>query len=117
MTGNYEVAFARGASAVAEKELTSEQKEIRDRYREILNSVCLTDWRLVHIGENFQNGASVYGYFEYTGEKKRASGRSVGRVKVRLSEHQGRWSGMDLDLREPRDAKAIIACLKSRTPR
>jgi hypothetical protein len=83
------------------------------RYEALLRSVQVPGWRLAEVSKNFRKGASVYGLFHYEGGGK----RPVRDVKVRLSEHVGRWSGFDLDLRDPKekDLESLVRCLRSRS--
>ncbi len=69
-----------------------------------LKEVNIKPWELKYISHSVsQKGISVYGFFWY---KKN-------RVKVRLSDHGGRWSGQDLFLKNPKNKDGIEKYLKS----
>jgi len=73
-------------------------------YVTLLKDAHIPGWELRHISVNLKEGASVYGYYWKDGS----------RVKVRLSDHVGRWSGQDLDLRNPKSADSITKFFRSK---
>lgn len=52
---------------------------------------------------NYKHGVSVYCYVKV----------GASEMKIRISDHVGRWSGYNVDLRNPKDAGVIIRSMMS----
>lgn len=75
------------------------------RFVDIIRSIHLPNLKLVGVSESFKRGVSVYAlfYYEINGISKK--------IKVRISDHIGRWSEYNIDLRDPKSEAELERAL------
>jgi FtsZ-binding cell division protein ZapB len=74
-----------------------------EKFITFLKDACVPPWVLHRININTDKGVSVYGYYWNNNVC----------VKIRLSDHTGRWSGQNVYLKNPTDSTGISNYLKS----
>lgn len=101
-----ETSFRSPDQVTSTDNMTPERANKYLRFVDLLQAVKIPNLVLAGISENFRKGVSVYGLFHYSKD-----GRVVKDIKVRLSDHVGRWSGHNVDLRNPKNVSELEQAL------